>query len=85
MNENQLDPHRSAVEAFEESIEQLKHLFDSRESRMEDSPEGLQGDRASDRVSPTPTSCPENQEEALWDDAVADIERYLQQQESSTD
>lgn len=67
MNDRQLDSrYSSAKEAFEDSLEELKHLFDTPESGMENYPAGSENDPKSDRDSdlPSPLHFPPPKDEA---------------------
>lgn len=72
MNEHQSNFRRFAAQAFEQSLEQLHHLLGSEEEEVEE---------------PEAKTEPESLEveEDVWEDAVADIEQYLQQNEDLED
>ncbi|MGD2183138.1 hypothetical protein [Lusitaniella coriacea] len=76
MNEHQSNFRRFAAKAFEQSLEQLHHLLGSEEAEAEETE--VSAEPESETLSP-------EFEEDVWEDAVADIEQYLQQNEDLED
>jgi hypothetical protein len=65
MNDDRSHLRRSATEAFEDSLEQLKYLFDAPESATEDTLDQSEGEVPGDRASSIHVPLPDAPEEAL--------------------
>ncbi|MDY6938671.1 MAG: hypothetical protein SWY16_13485 [Cyanobacteriota bacterium] len=76
MNEQKNQRHYAAREAFQESLERLQQVLDLSEAQVQTS---APHERLREPVSDLePPIAPQNSDLDMWEDAVNDIDRFLQ-------
>ena len=74
MEENQQEQRRTAAQAFEQSLEQLQNILQEDENAEEQKTESVGDNTNNKQVADNSSGI----DLAAWEDAVADIEQYLE-------